>query len=190
MRLQYLLGVLYIGQGLADLTCKEFVPHNWTSPLARLHLFDNDDYPPGSDPPTLPANLSITNTLTLASKKSSGSVFHMKSCTSKSLGLNSTDSYYCPPPERRRSSLKNRQEGLFCNNICQRLFENNLQLINPATGHCLTWQQQSLGLARYSFAPCNPDPTDLTQFFLSSRYYSYYTNETTQKSTGIVCDWG
>ena len=192
MRFRYLLGLLlYMGQGLADLTCKDFVPHNWTSPLARLYLFDDDDYPPGSDPPTLPANLSITDTLTLASKKSSGSVFRMKSCTSKSLGLKSVDSFYCPPPEKRAtsSSPEKRQEG-FCNNSCARYLGNNLQLINPATGHCLTWQQQSSSRARYSFIPCNPDPTDLTQIFSSSRFYYYYTDETTQKSTGVICDWG
>ncbi|CAF9903619.1 MAG: hypothetical protein GOMPHAMPRED_000437 [Gomphillus americanus] len=197
MRVQYLLGALttLLSFTLADLTCHDYVPHNWTSSQVRLYIYDSDDYGPGPHPSTLPANLSATSPITLAPKKSSGTVFHMKKCTSKSLGFNSTQQRaYCQPPggRKKKRELEKRQDDECGTNggitgACYKILDTYTQIINPATGHCLTWRQLSPVLAHYNLEPCNPNPTNRSQIFRAERIYTY--TELSPDVPGTLCDW-
>ena len=142
----------------------------------------------------MPANLSATSPLTLAPKSSSGSIFHLRKCTSKSLGLNSTDETSCPMygKLKKKHLLGKRREGACTeedeNERCTRAFTSWIQIVDPATGHCWTWQQVSPKLAHYNFIPCDPNPTNKSQILEAYRTYSYSENDDLQRDK--VCDWG
>ena len=39
--LGYLVAALLAGQALADLTCKDYIPVNWTTPRVRVNVVSN-----------------------------------------------------------------------------------------------------------------------------------------------------
>ena len=159
---------------------------------------------PSELPPTLPAFFAGTNPLHLAANGSLGGLFRLKTCNSTSLNLSpryGIDSK-CQPPypsycrerpyqnEDPRRNSRRADESMVCNYCCEEVYQDNLQIIHNATGHCLTWYRlkvTSTPTYGYKFMPCNPDPRDTRQIWQSQREIYHYTDWKGQMYG--VCDW-
>ena len=85
-----------------------------------------------------------------------GTAFHFETCSSKSLNFSSsavTDDCF--------------------DTGCQKYYYNDIRIINPTTGHCLTARPTGNGFSALTPEPCNGNPTTTAQIFQTLQYVFY-----------------